>query len=59
MSKHNDMIADIRNVAGVQGGITLSEWEEELVESIEDRLGEEKSLTPKQAEALERIWDRI
>ncbi len=58
-TSHEVMIEDIRSADGVQGGITLSQWEGEFVESIESRLGDGKSLTEKQAEALEKIWDRI
>lgn len=59
MTDPREMVEDIRSADGVSGGITLSEWEQEFVESIEDRLNSGKSLTPRQIEVLEGIWDRI
>lgn len=58
-SRHEQWVEDIREADGVHGGIKLSDWEQEFVESIEERLAEGKTLTDKQAEALEKIWDRI
>ncbi|KKL19927.1 hypothetical protein LCGC14_2460580 [marine sediment metagenome] len=37
----------------------LSEWEAEFIDSIDSQLRGEGSLTQKQQEMLERIWDRI
>lgn len=59
MTDPREMLEDVRSADGVHGGITLSEWEETFVESIEDRLNRSQSLTPKQSAALGRIWDRI
>jgi len=53
------MIDDIHNVIGIAGGIELDNWEEEFLDSLEDRLGEGKGLTEKQRNKLEEIWDRI
>ena len=58
-SKHEQWIEDIREADGVEGGIKLNDWEEEFVESIEERLSEGKTLTEAQAEKLEQIWGRI
>lgn len=59
-TRHQQMIDDIKNASGgVIGGIELSTWEEEFIESIEDRLADEKSLTEPQSEKLKEIWDRI
>lgn len=58
-SKHGQWIEDIRAADGVSGGITLSQWEQEFVDSVEGRLEAERTLTEKQAETLEKIWDRI
>jgi hypothetical protein len=58
-SKHQQWVDDIRSAEGAVGGIKLSQWEEEFVESIEDRLGKMLSLTPDQSAKLEEIWDRI
>lgn len=57
-SKHEEWIEYIRGANGVAGG-TLSQWEEEFVESVEGRLQDGKTLTEAQAEKLEQIWDRI
>ena len=54
-----EMLEDIRSADGVSGGITLSEWEGGFVDSIEDWLNRERTLTPKQKKRLEEIWDRI
>lgn len=58
-TKHQQWIDDIRSAEGAMGGIELSQWEAEFVESIEDRLGKKASLTPDQAAKLEEIWDRV
>lgn len=58
-TKHQQWIDDIRSAEGAMGGIELSQWEAEFVESIEDRLGKKASLTPFQAAKLEEIWDRV
>ena len=36
MSKIEQMLEDINEANGCYGGITLSDWEEEFVESIEN-----------------------
>lgn len=36
----------------------LTEWERTFIDSINDQLGRGRSLTPKQADTLEAIWDR-
>jgi hypothetical protein len=58
-TKHDQWVSDIRSADGAMEGISLTEWEEEFMESIEERLDDCESLTPKQAETLEAIWDRI
>ena len=35
----------------------LSDWEREFIASISEQLGKGRTLTPKQAETLERVWD--
>jgi hypothetical protein len=59
MVADREMIADIHNTNGVSGGIELDEWEEDFIDSLEDRLNSGRSLTPKQREILVAIWDRI
>lgn len=58
-SKHEEWVEDIRSADGAMGGIELSSWEQEFMDSIEQRLESKKSLTTAQAETLEKIWDRI
>jgi hypothetical protein len=58
-SKHEEWIEDIRNADGVQGGIKLSQWEQEFLENIEGRLAEGRTLTEGQRNKLEDIWNRI
>lgn len=58
-TRHEQMIEDIRNASGVIGGIKLTQWEEEFIDSIEDLLVDEESLTEPQSEKLKEIWDRI
>lgn len=36
----------------------LTEWEEGFIDSIEEQLDERQSLSPKQVEILERIWEK-
>ena len=35
----------------------LSDWEREFIASISEQIGKGRTLTPKQAETLERVWD--
>lgn len=51
-TRHEQMIEDIRNASGVIGGIKLTQWEEEFIDSIEDLLVDEESLTEPQSEKL-------
>ncbi len=56
----HEMLDDIDIAVSVQtGGITLSEWEEEFVESISNQLDEGRTLTDSQYEKLNQIWDRV
>lgn len=54
-----EMVEDVRSADGCIGGIRLSQWEQEFVGSIEERLAEGRTLTPRQLEVLTAIWDRI
>lgn len=58
-TSHEKMIEDIRDATGIIGGIELSQWEEEFVDSIEERLSDGESLTEAQGEKLEEIWNRV
>jgi hypothetical protein len=53
------MVEDIRSAEGCVNGIELNQWEEEFMESIEERLNAGRSLSEKQREKLQEIWDRI
>lgn len=52
-------IEDIRESARARNGITLDDWEEDFLVSIEDLLDREVKLSQKQLEKLEEIWDRV
>jgi len=54
-----EMVDDIRSAEGCVNGIELTQWEEEFMESIEERLDERRRITEKQLKKLEDIWDRI
>lgn len=58
-SKHEQWVEDINEANGVMGGIKLSLWELGFIESIQGKLEGGHTLTEKQAETLEKIWDRI
>ena len=59
MASDKEMLEDIRSAEGCVNGITLTQWEEEFVESLEDQLGRGRRLTEKQRDKLREIWDRI
>jgi hypothetical protein len=48
------MIQDCENREG-----QMSEWEQSFIDSISTRLGNGYSLTDKQKETLERIWNKV
>ena len=37
----------------------LSEWETNFIDSIHDQLRNKNSLTPKQIETLDNIWEKV
>ena len=37
----------------------LSDWERGFIDSISDSLSEGRTLTPRQAETLDAIWERV
>ena len=59
MTDPREMLEDIRSADGVSGGITLDEKEGEFVDSCENRINDERSLTTRQLSWLTDIWDRI
>ena len=53
------MLGDISEADGVMGGIKLSDWEAEFIESVTTRLDSGRALSEAQMDSLERMWDRI
>lgn len=56
------MLQDIDEAAGVdprRGGLKLSAWEEEFIESIKEQFEDRGTLTDKQKAKLSEIWERI
>lgn len=37
----------------------LSAWDADFLDSIENRLNENRTLTPKQTEKLDEIWEKV
>jgi len=37
----------------------LSDWESGFIDSIDVQLGKGRTLTPKQYDVLERIWEKV
>lgn len=37
----------------------LTDWEQDFIQSIRERVGRNQGLSPKQEEILERIWDKV
>lgn len=61
MAEPRDMVEAVKTAAEIgrrRGGIDLSEWESEFVESIEDQLNDQRSLSEKQMVILEKLYDR-
>lgn len=53
MSEHLQMIDDCEARES-----RLTEWQRDFIDSISMRVARGESLTPKQAETLESIWER-
>lgn len=54
MTEHEQLIADCE-----QRESKLTDWERTFIDSISMQLSRGKSLTEKQAETLDAIWERI
>ena len=54
MSEHEQMITDCEKRQS-----KLTDWEQGFIQSLNERLGNNKGLTEKQAEKLEVIWERV
>lgn len=53
-----DMLEAINSCIKLDEDFELSEWEETFVISVETQISAGKSLSPKQVERLESIYDR-
>lgn len=52
--EHATMIEDCQNREE-----KLSDWEREFIDSIETQMARGQSLTPKQVDVLDRIWEKV
>ena len=52
--EHQQMIADCESRES-----KLTDWERTFVDSLADQLADGRRLSEKQAETLDRIWDRV
>jgi hypothetical protein len=52
------MLEAINTSLKLDEDFTLTEWEENFVVSLEDKVGRGMTLTPKQLERLESIYDK-
>lgn len=52
--EHLQMVDDCENRES-----KLTDWERSFVDSIKDQLGRSRALSDKQAETLDRIWERV
>lgn len=52
MSEHKQMVADC-----IARESRLSDWERGFIESIGERIDRGQTLTEKQAETLDRVWN--
>lgn len=53
MNEHAQMIEDCEARES-----RLSDWERQFIDSIGEQISAGRSLSPKQAEILDRIWDK-
>lgn len=61
MSDAREKLEAVQTAAQIgksRGGMDLTEWEERFIESIENQLNDERSLSEKQQEILDRLWDK-
>jgi len=52
--EHEQMIQDCETRES-----KLTDWERTFIDSISNQIAEGKSLSPKQAETLDKIWERV
>lgn len=61
-SRTTEMLTDCENVANIpkeRGGPGFNEWEKEFLESLREQFDRNGSLTDKQLEKLEELWDKV
>ncbi|MGD9749414.1 MAG: hypothetical protein AB7W59_00300 [Acidimicrobiia bacterium] len=61
MAEPKDMLEAVKDAARIgtsRGGIELSEWEESFIESIEEQLDRKRTLSERQLEVLEKLYDK-
>lgn len=54
MNEHQQMIEDCEKRES-----KLTEWEAGFIDSISNQLGKGRALSDKQAQQLEKIWERV
>jgi len=57
--KPEQMIEDIQESTKARNGVELTAWEEEFLDSIDSQLGEDRRLSEKQLDVLQKIWERV
>lgn len=57
MSRHDEYVQMIDDCEKRES--KLSEWEQSFIDSLSTQVGRGQSLSNKQAEVLERIWERV
>lgn len=61
MANAKDMLEAVQDASRLgteRGGIELSEWEESFIESIQEQMDKKRTLTQRQLEVLEKLYDR-
>ena len=57
--KPSEKEAALKQLRDVQPhGLNLTEWEEHFLESIDDQLSSDKSISQRQQEILKEIWEK-
>jgi len=62
MANTEEMLDDVesaREVAPRRGGLAVSKWELDFIDSIREQFDDRGTLTEKQINVLRGIWDRI
>ena len=62
MASKEEMLDDVESAMEVspkRGGLAVSKWEADFVESVREQFDERGTLSEKQTNVLRKIWDRI